>query len=163
MESARESRKMDKESLKTWLVPLLEKEHCSLYDVEWDTSMKPPVLRISVENNDGPTDLDVCAKCSDLISARLDEDDSLNQEYMLEVCSPGAERELKSDEAIAKAKGEYVYVKLKKGQNGLQDVTGTMSDVKDDAVVISYFVKGRPKKVEIPKDNIAMIMTTVKV
>lgn len=151
------------DNLKTWLEPLLKEQGCRLYDVEWDTSMKPPVLRISIEKENGTIDLDTCAECSDLISAKLDETDDINSEYMLEVCSPGAERELKSDEAIANAKGEYVYVKFKNGQNGLNDVKGDLSDVKDDSIVVSYFLKGRPKKIEIPKDNIALIMTTVKV
>lgn len=151
------------DNLKSWLIPLLEQEGCRLYDVEWDTSMKPPVLRISIEKIGGITDLDICAAVSDIISQKLDELDTTDQEYMLEVCSPGAERELRSDEAIREAEGEYVYVKLKKGQDGLQDVRGTLSEVSDDDIVISYFVKGRPKKIRISKDNISQIMTAVKV
>ena len=100
------------ETLKSWLVPLLKEQGCRLYDVEWDKSMKPPILRISIEKEDGSMDLDTCAQMSDLISTRLDEDDPFDGEYMLEVCSPGAERELRNDEEIKAAQGKHVYVKL---------------------------------------------------
>lgn len=151
------------DNLKTWLIPLLEKYGCRLYDLEWDTAMKPPVLRISIEKPDGSMDLDTCAEVSDAVSAKLDESDEIDGEFMLEVCSPGAERELRSDEEIARALGSYVYVQLKDAMAGMQDVTGDLKEVHDDSVVISYFVKGRPKKVTIPKENIALIMTAVKV
>lgn len=101
------------DNLKTWLIPLLQEMGCRLYEVEWDTSMKPPVLRISIEKNDGTIDLDTCSAVSDRISTHLDETDEIPGEYMLEVCSPGAERELRNDEEIAAALGKYVYVKLK--------------------------------------------------
>ena len=40
----------------------------------------------------------------------LDEKDWYQNEYMLEVCSPGAEKELKNDEQIQNAIGNYVHV-----------------------------------------------------
>lgn len=150
------------DNLKTWLIPLLQEMGCRLYEVEWDTSMKPPVLRISIEKNDGTIDLDTCSAVSDRISTHLDETDEIPGEYMLEVCSPGAERELRNDEEIAAALGKYVYVKLKKPEKGRADYIGDLSRVDNDSVVISYFDKGSPKKAEISKDNIALIMTAVK-
>lgn len=152
---------MDK--IKTWLVPLLEEHGCRLYDLEWDTSMKPPVLCISIEKQDGTMDLDTCAEMSDLISKKLDEEDDGDGEYMLEVCSPGAERELRNDEEIANNVGKYVYVKLNQPMAGMNDLVGTLSEADADHIVISYFVKGRPKKADIARDNIALIMTAVKV
>ncbi|MCF0246624.1 MAG: ribosome maturation factor RimP [Ileibacterium sp.] len=150
------------ETLKSWLVPLLKEHGCRLYDVEWDKSMKPPVLRISIEKEDGSMDLDTCAEMSDLISARLDDDDHFTEEYMLEVCSPGAERELRSAEEIDAALGKHVYVKLKEAKDGLQDVTGDLKEITPETITVSYFVKGRPKKAVIARDNIALIMTAVK-
>lgn len=152
---------MDK--IKTWLVPMLEEHGCRLYDLEWDTSMKPPVLRISIEKQDGTMDLDTCAEMSDLISKKLDEEDDGDGEYMLEVCSPGAERELRTDEEIAQNLGKYVYVKLSQPTGGIHDLMGTLEEAGDESIVLSYFVKGRPKKTEIARDNIALIMTAVKV
>lgn len=150
------------DNLKTWLIPLLDRLGCKLYDVEWDKSMKPPVLRISIEKKDGTIDLDTCALASDAISTELDTRDEIDGEYMLEVCSPGAERELRNDEEIAGALGKHVYVKFKNPVNGLNDVTGDLSSVEDEVLTVRYFDKGRPRKAEVSKDNIALIMTAVK-
>ncbi len=150
------------DNLKTWLIPLLQEMGCRLYEVKWDTSMKPPVLRISIEKNDGTIDLDTCAAASDRISAHLDETDEIPGEYMLEVCSPGAERELRDDEEIASAVGKHVYVKFKNPEKGMADLRGDLKSADENTVVVSYFDKGRPRKAEISKDNIALIMTAVK-
>lgn len=150
------------DQLKEWFAPLLEKLGCRLYDIEWDTSMKTPILRVSVENTKGAMDLDTCAKCSEAISELLDAKDWNDQEYMLEVCSPGAERELKTEEHLNQAKGEYVYCKMKDPKEGLSDVTGDLIDIAQDSITIAYKLKGRPKKITIDKDNIAFISTAVK-
>lgn len=150
------------ENLKKWLIPLLEEHGCTLYDLEWDKSMNPPVLRVVIDRTDGPIDLDICAACSDEISARLDETNDIDGEYMLEVCSPGAERELRTEEEIRAQIGKYVFIKLKEPENGLNDVTGTLESYDDGKAVVRYFIKGRPKKAEIAADNIALIMSAVK-
>jgi ribosome maturation factor RimP len=150
------------DKLKEWIEPAVKELDCSVYEIEWDKSMTPPVLRISVENLKGPTDLDTCAKCSDVISEILDEKDAISSEYMLEVCSPGAERELKNDEQLERAAGSYVLCKLINPKDGHDSVMGTLEKVGPETIVISHFVKGRPKKTEIERSNIAVITTAVK-
>lgn len=151
------------DQLKEWIEPVLADLDCELYDIEWDTKMKPAVLRISIENKKGPTDLDTCAACSDAISKILDEKDYSDSEYMLEVCSPGAERELKTTEHLQKAVGKYIYVKLKDPKNGVDALRGTLESADENTIAVSYHVKGRPKKMEIARDNIAFISTAVKI
>ncbi len=150
------------DNLKRWISEYLESNQCSLYELEWLTNQNPPLLRISIEKTDGVIDLDTCALCSDGISALLDEKDWYGKEYMLEVCSPGAERELKTDEQIAKAVGTYVYVKLTNPKQGLDQVVGDLIEVNDKEIVVSYKDKARTKKAVIEKENIALIMTAVK-
>lgn len=58
------------------------------------------------------------------ISEKLDEVDMIASEYFLEVCSPGAERELKDETQIRDALDEYVYVKLKNPKAGMDAVKG---------------------------------------
>ncbi len=151
------------DNLKKWLVPLLEEKGCLLYDVEWDKKMKPPVLRVMIDRVNGPVDLDICAECSEAISEKLDEKDEFSGEYMLEVCSPGAERELKTPEQIKAQEGKYVMVRMKEPVNSFNEVTGKLEQVDEDGTLtISFFIKGRPKKVTVTADNIALIMSAVK-
>jgi len=46
---------------------------------------------------DGTMDLDTCTLIASEISPLLDESPLKDMKYFLEVCSPGAERELKDD------------------------------------------------------------------
>lgn len=151
------------DELKQWIEEILQKNQCTLYELEWVTNQKPPLLRVSIDKLEGTVDLDACATCSDAISAMLDEKDWYSSEYNLEVCSPGAERELKTDEQIQKAVGSYIYVKLKNPKEGLDQVFGDLTEANETSVTVSYKVKTRTKTICIDKENISLIMTAVKV
>lgn len=153
---------MNLETLKEWIQPVLENNDCTLFDIEWQTNQNPPILQISVEKKDGSMDLDTCASCSDLISTLLDEKNWYSKEYMLEVCSPGAERELKTMEQLQAAVGKYVYVKLNDPKQGIDQVLGDLEEVKDETIVVAYKEKTRNKKIEIERSNIRLIQTAVK-
>lgn len=152
---------MDK--IKQRIIPVLEGQECSLYEMEWLTNQQPPLLRISVEKKDGETDLDTCATCSQLISDVLDEMDWYASEYNLEVCSPGAERPLKTEEHINREIGSYVYAKMKDPKQGLSDVYGTLIANNETSVCIEYKEKTRKKKIEIDKENLKEFRTAVKI
>ena len=150
------------DNLTNWIEQVLADNGCTLYELEWLTNQNPPVLRVSIDKIDGVVDLDACAACSDAISSMLDEKDWYQKEYMLEVCSPGAERELKTDEQINNAVGSYVFVKLKDPKKGLDSVTGDLMEATETTITVSYRDKSRKKSIEIEKENIALIMTAVK-
>lgn len=153
---------MNLDILKEWIEPVLNEKDCVLYDIEWLTNQNPPILQISVEKKDGTMDLDTCAMCSDVIGTLLDNKDWYAKEYMLEVCSPGAERELKTDQQLRDAIGKYVYVKLVDPKQGLDQVLGDLKEVNDDSIVVAYKEKTRNKTIEINRNNINVIMTAVK-
>ena len=154
--------KMNLDTLREWIEPVISDHDCVLYDIEWITNQNPPILQISVEKKDGTMDLDTCALCSDAIGTLLDNKDWYAKEYMLEVCSPGAERELKTDQQIKEALGKYVYVKLGDPKQGLDQVLGDLTEVTNDSIVVTYKDKTRTKTITIEKNNINMIMTAVK-
>lgn len=151
------------DNLKEWIEEVLVSKECHLYEVEWLTSQSTPLLRVSIEKDNGQVDLDTCASCSDAIGEMLDDKDWYGKEYMLEVCSPGAERELKTDEQIQRAIGQYVFVKFKNPKDGLDHVIGDLVDANENEVVVSYRDKTRLKKISIEKENLGLIRTAVKV
>lgn len=59
-------------TLTALLDPLVASKGCSVYGIEWDKAMKPPVLRVMIDKEDGEVDLDLCVACSELISEKLD-------------------------------------------------------------------------------------------
>ncbi|MBP3853483.1 MAG: ribosome maturation factor RimP, partial [Erysipelotrichaceae bacterium] len=89
--------------------------------------------------------------------------DWYTKEYNLEVCSPGAERPLKTEKQITGAIGSYVYAKLKDPKQGIADVTGDLKENREESIVIEYKEKTRKKSIEIDKSNLKELRTAVKV
>ncbi len=97
------------EKLQTELKKIVEELGYYLYDVTYKKEHGNFVLRIMIEN-DTYIDIDDCIKVSKAVSALLDEKDPIEEAYNLEVTSPGAERELRTDAEIKRAVGKDVYV-----------------------------------------------------
>ena len=79
-------------------------------DAEYVKEPKGNVLRIFIDKDDG-VDLDSCEMASNLVSDWLDKIDPIDDSYFLEVSSPGAEREIKSDEQLLKYIDKKILVK----------------------------------------------------
>lgn len=94
---------------------------------------------------------------------KIQETDAISQEYMLEVCSPGAERELKTEKQIQKQLGKYVYIQFKEPIDQFDEVTAKLDEITPEALQVSFFIKGRPKKLKVERSNIALIKSAVKV
>ena len=125
------------------------------------------ILRIIANKKDGIFDIDDCTKLNEAISAELDKADFIEEEYMLEVSSPGAEEELESEEEIKENINSYIHIDLikpieiMKGIN-IHDIEGTMIGVNDDSIVLSINLKGRIKKQIVEKENIKLIRKAIK-
>ena len=149
--------------IKEMCTTLLQAEAIQLYDVSWQQEGRNRILQIAIMREDGSMDIDTCAMMSEIISQKLDELDLVSGEYFLEVCSPGAERELKDDVQIKAALNEYVYVKLRNPQAGYDALKGYLIAVEEDAITISYMDKAVKKQAKVQKDNIALIRLSVKI
>ncbi len=134
-----------------------------LYDVKWVQDGPMKVLQVSVMKEDGTIDIDVCASVSASISEMLDVEDCISFEYYLEVCSPGAERELRNEEEIVGAIGEYVYIKFVNPKDGMDEIKGYLKEVNNDSVLMEYMDKAVKRKKEVEKENIKLIRLSVKI
>ena len=134
------------QKLKELITPLVAEDGIELYDVAWHTEGSMRILQVSIMHKDGSMDIDTCAAQSEKISTMLDEMDMIASEYFLEVCSPGAERELKSEEQIRDAIGEFVYVKLKNPRAGMDEIKGTLTAFENNTVYLDYMAKAVKKK-----------------
>lgn len=150
-------------NMKELITPVLDDMSISLYELLWRQEGNTKILQVAVMREDGTMDIDTCAQVSERISEVLDEKDMIAHEYFLEVCSPGAERELRSAEEIKKAVGEFVYIKFKNPKAGMDEVKGTLDAVEADGLHITYMAKAVKKKIVIDPDNIALIRLSVKI
>ncbi len=148
--------------LKAKIESLLEQD-ISLYDVKWTQDGKMKILQVSIMKSDGSMDIDTCAEVSMKISDMLDEDDSISYEYYLEVCSPGAERELRNEAEVLAALNEYVFIKFENPKDGMDCIRGYLRNVNEEGYDIEYMDKTAKRHKMIERDNIALITLSVKI
>ena len=95
--------------LKSEIKTFLESIAYELYDVELVKENKETILRIYIDKPKGIL-MDDVLYVTQQMNPWIDALDPLEEGYMLEVSSPGAERELRSKEAIKNAVNRLVYV-----------------------------------------------------
>ncbi|WLQ36600.1 ribosome maturation factor RimP [Streptomyces castrisilvae] len=103
------------EKLRGLVEPLVSAEQLELEEIEVSRAGRRRVLRIVVDSEEG-VELDACAELSRAISAKLDETDAMGEdEYVLEVSSPGADRPLTEHRHYVRATGRLARLTLREG------------------------------------------------
>lgn len=153
----------DLSKIKELILPSLTNADVLLYDLSWQQEGKNRILQVAIMRQDGSMDIELCADISEMISEVLDANDIIPFEYFLEVCSPGAERELLNDEQIVNAIDDYVCIKLKNPKKGMDHVIGYLRAYDEEGALVEYMDKASKRKITIEKDNIAMIRLSVKI
>ena len=149
------------EHLKELFQPVFEKNGVILYELVFKNTGKDHTLEVSIMKPDGTMDLDTCAAVSEELSEILDVEDPIAEEYTLEVCSPGAEREIRNLNEITQ--GIYVYVRLKHPFKKMLEFTGEILNVDANGLIqLAYRDKAATRKAEFTKDDIDFIRYAVK-
>ncbi len=129
----------------------------SVWSVEFGKTGADFTLEITIDKDgDEGISIDDCQRFSDVINPLLDEADPVEGGYLLQVSSPGVERELKESEHYRKMTGENVLVKLYKAVDGKKSFQGTLEGIDgDDNITVSTDegVKSFPRKA-IAKCNV---------
>ena len=90
----------------------LKENDLTLWDCEFVKEGRDWYLRVFVDRTDGEyVSTDDCEKVSEFLSEALDERDPIEQNYYLEVSSPGMDRELVKPEHFRACIGQEVEVK----------------------------------------------------
>jgi hypothetical protein len=142
----------------SFLSPLLKEDGFNVEEIKWLS--KENVLQVVLSNQFGEMDLDACTRASEIISSALDKKDPIKQEYNLEVCSPGAEKEIKDIKTIVD--NTYVYIEFKKAVDKYLHIEGYWISEEGNYFLI-YHDKAKKKKMQIESDNIAFIRHAVKI
>lgn len=132
-------------------------------DLLWVNRQGENVLEIPIMFKDGSMDLETCGLMSKQFIDALEDVEVLDFDYFIDVCSPGAERVLKTQEDIKREVNQHVYVKFINPKAGMHEIAGNLSKVTDENVFIEYMDKTRKKTLEIAIDNIKLIRLAVKI
>ena len=119
------------------------------------------ILRV-IGNGENGFSIDDAAKLNEEISAELDKEDYIDEEYYLEVSSEGVEKELRNDKDITNAVGSYIFAKFYEKIDHVKEVYGDLESFDGNTLQIKYNVKGRIKHLTVKKEQICKIRLAIK-
>ena len=139
------------------LTPFLQTKGLELIDVEFVKEGPYRYLRVTIDR-DTPITLDDCQVVSQYLNKRLDELDPIEEQYFLEVTSPGVERVLKKDKEFLKYSGSKVQLNLFQPYDGQKIIIVNLVGLIEDNIVVEHEVMG---KIEIAKSKVSLVKLVV--
>ena len=135
--------------------PIATDLNLELWDVKFLKEGSNYYLRIFIDSKNGIT-IDDCENMSRAIDEPLDELDPISQNYCLEVCSPGINRELSRDEHLQKYIGQKIIVRLIRPLiDGTKQLNVILLSFNNDNIVVSF--DNNSENLCILRKNIAFI------
>ena len=119
------------------LLPIMEEHQFELVDVEFVKEAGNWFLRAYIDKPGG-IGVDDCETVSRRLSDLLDEQDFIEESYILEVSSPGLGRPLKKDKDLARSIGESVDVRLFRAIDRQKEFTGILKAWDKDTVTLEF-------------------------
>ena len=118
------------------------------------------ILHIEIDK-ESSISMDDIVEVSGKISELLDVIDKSTDAYMLDVSSSGIEKKIKIEDLKNKI-NEYVSLELIEPVKGTNEIIGTIIDANEEEIIVSYFLKGAPKKSVINFKNISIARKAIK-
>lgn len=147
------------------LAPFFEQEGYELYRSEFVKEGKDWFLRVYIETAPaagemwpGNVGTDDCEKVSRFLSEQLDQLDPIEQNYYLEVSSPGMDRPLLTDLHYTRYCGQLVDVKLYEAVNGSKKITAQLVNKSDGFLRLE---DEHGNRIEIPEDKVSVTRLSV--
>lgn len=141
--------------VKELITPVADEMELYLWDVEFVKEGAEKHLRITIDNEEGIT-IEDCEKFHRAIDPVLDEADPISESYILEVSSPGIERELKCEEHIYACEGWDVEVKLYAPRNGAKAFRGVLVGYNGEGCIV---IESGEEQIAFKPEEIAKIAT----
>ncbi len=134
------------------IAPILEENALSLVDVEYVKEAGQWYLRFYIDK-EGGVNINDCETVSRAMSALLDQDDFIEDAYILEVSSPGLGRPLKKDKDFVRNTGREIEFKLFKAEDGAKEFVGVLKAFDKETVTVLF----EEEEKVFERKNIALI------
>lgn len=138
------------DKIKEIIIPILQEEGAELVEIIFRREAGRQVLRILIDKEGGVT-LSDCVRINEIISRVLDENNTIQERYMLEVDSPGIDRPFKIKRDYKRASGRLVRVTLSEAILDKKEYIGRLEEILDNSIKIDVEKKGI---IEIPFEKI---------
>ena len=146
------------ETVRELALPVVEKNGCKLWDVEYVREGGEWFLRLYIDK-DGGVDILDCEAISRKVSDLLDEADPIESSYVFEVGSAGLERQLKRPGDFDRFMGSPVLVKTYQNRDGRKEFAGKLAGYEDGAVLLDM---GGAEPVRFEKNEVALVRLRVE-
>lgn len=129
------------EIVEEMLVDFLEEESYELYNTEFVKEGRDWFLRVYIDKplcgDNEYIGTEDCEKVSRFLSEKLDETDPIEQNYYLEVSSPGMDRPLLKRSHYERYIGSEVEIRLYKGKDGTKNIQGILKNISGDNITVA--------------------------
>ena len=127
-------------------------------DVEYVKEAGQFYLRVYIDK-EGGISLNECEEVSRELIPKLDENDFIEENYYLEVSSPGIDRALKRDKEFVKYKGRDVEIKLYKAIDGVKQFEGELVGLDEENNIVVII---NNEEVKFNRKDVAIIRLAIK-
>lgn len=138
------------------LTPIVESNGFELVDVEYVKEAGTWYLRGYIDKPGGITVND-CETVSRAFSDKLDEDDFIEESYIMEISSPGLDRPLKKEKDFARSIGKLVEIRTYRPIEKQKEFCGELTAYDNNSVTISE--EGTPRTFD--KKDIALVRLAI--
>ncbi|MBO5451184.1 MAG: ribosome maturation factor RimP [Lachnospiraceae bacterium] len=134
------------------LLPIMEANQFELVDVEYVKEGSSWYLRAYIDK-EGGISIDDCELVSRALSDLLDQEDFIEEAYILEVSSPGLLRPIKKDKDFQRNVGKEIEVHLFKMMDKKKELIGTLIAFDADTLTIQT----EEKEIRLNRKEAALI------
>ncbi|MCC8073384.1 MAG: ribosome maturation factor RimP [Clostridiales bacterium] len=117
------------------ITPYAKELGLDIWDIRFVKEGTDWYLRIFIDKNGGVS-IDDCVDFTHAITKPLDDADPISQSYMLEVSSPGVERELITDSHFEKYIGSPIMLRLIRPIDNTRDFSGILADYNNGEITV---------------------------
>ena len=139
------------------LLPIVEENGFELVDVEFVKEAGTWYLRGYIDKPGGITVND-CETVSRAFSDKLDEDDFIEDSYIMEISSPGLDRPLKKEKDFARSIGKLVEIRTYRPIEKQKEFCGELTAYDNNSVTIEE--EGTPRTFD--KKDIALVRLAIE-
>ena len=116
--------------------PIADGLNLKIWDVSFDKEGAMWYLRVLIEKEDGAVDMDDCEAMTRPLSKALDEADPIEQNYMLEVGSPGLGRQLRRPEHFEEFLECPVRIRYIREIDGMKEFIAILKGYNKDSISV---------------------------
>ena len=126
------------EEIENVIDPVVSSHGCELWGIDLLRGKKRPTIRVYIDAIAGAT-IEDCEKVAKDLNYELALNDTfIDQDYILEVSTPGIDRKFFKAEQLGSFLEEEFSLKLRENKDGKKSIVAKLIDVQNDEILFHY-------------------------